>query len=637
MKNNYILNTGRNPSEAEMTTIRQQAWELLIVDIAFEDQYEDLGLTVSEDEKVDMVQGNNIHPDLVRAFTNPETGEFDKSQILNFLRNFSQLPPQNQQQWLAMEQSIYQARRRLKYDNLFLKTNYITDAEAKRQYMAENTTAEVKYLYVPFYAVSDSAVEVTDDELRDYIQEHAQEYKVDESRSLNYITIPITASDEDSASYKEELARLTKDFKGVKNDSSFARLNSDMGQPYRSYNVSQLPEKLQENYNQLEEGEVYGPYLENGIYQLYKVSDVYEDTVYSAKASHILFKADPSDKEASQQAKQKAQEALQELQNGADFADLARNKSEDGSAANGGDLGWFSEGRMVEPFSDAVFGADKPGLLNKVVETQFGYHIIKVTETKTNKAFKIASIQREVAPSDETRDEAFRKADYFAGMTEDIEDFKENAARDSLTVLEADNIASDARRVGSMTNAREIVRWLFRDASVGSVSEVFELDDAYVVAVMTGKVEEGVAPLSMVKPEVTAKVKNQKKGQLILDKLKGLSGSLDEMAKAYGSDAAVHSTPDLKLSSNSLPSVGFAPIAVGKAFGLKAGERSEPFVDENGALVIETVSINEAGEIADYSSYKNTLEQTADNRTSYEISQAIKENANIEDKRYKFF
>src|SRR5690606_18535279 len=153
-----------------MASIRQQAWELMIVDIAFEDQYEELGVTVSDEEKIDMVQVNNIHPDLVQAFTNPETGEFDKSQIINFLQNFSQLPPQNQQQWSQMEANIYQARKRLKYDNLFIKTNYVTDAEAKKQFSAENTTVEARYLYIPFYSVSDSAVSVTDDELNKYIK-----------------------------------------------------------------------------------------------------------------------------------------------------------------------------------------------------------------------------------------------------------------------------------------------------------------------------------------------------------------------------------------------------------------------------------------------------------------------------------
>ncbi len=637
MKNNYVLNTGRNPSEAEMVSIRQQAWELLIVDIAFEDQYEALGLTVSDEEKIDMVQGNNIHPDLVQAFTNPETGEFDKSQIINFLQNFSQLPPQNQQQWDQMEASIYQARKRLKYDNLFIKTNYITDAEAKKQYSLENTTVEAKYLYIPFYSVSDSAVSVTDSELNQYIKAHEAEYKVEESRSLKYVTIPFMASAEDSAAYHEELSKLAQEFKSVSNDSSFARLNSDFPQAYSTYTVGQLPQELQENYAALDEGEVFGPELVNGSYRIYKISEVYEDSISSARASHILFKADDSDPEAKQQAKQNAQETLQELRAGADFAELARTRSEDGSSQNGGDLGWFTEGQMVAPFSNAVFNANSAGLVNEIVESQFGFHIIQVTEPATNKAFKVATIEREIISSDATRDEAFRKADYFAGISNDLDDFMQNAKNDSLTVLDAENISSDARRLGSLTNAREVVRWLFTEASTGKVSEVFELEEVYLVAVMTGKVEEGLAPLSMVKDAVTVKVKNEKKAQIIVDKLKGLSGSLDEIAEAYGSEASVYSAPDVKLNSNSLPNVGLAPEAVGRLFGLEAGEKSEPVVSDNGILILESISITDAPEIADYSSYKNRLKQTADNRTSFAISQAIKENADIKDERYKFY
>lgn len=637
MKNNYMLNTGRNPSEAEMISLRQQAWELLIVDIAFEDQYEKLGITVSDEEKVDMVQGNNIHPDLVRAFTNPETGEFDKSQILNFLRNFSQLPPQNQYQWTQMENSIYQARRRLKYDNLFLTSNFITDAEAKQQYKAENTTAELKYLYIPFYAINDSTIAVSDKELNKYLDDHKQLYQVEESRSLNYVVFSIGISAEDSAYYETELGRLANEFENTAADSSFARLHSDFGQPYGTYNVNELPGDLQEHYEDLKEGEIVGPILEDGVYKLYKISEVFEGDVYAARASHILFKADPADEEAKRAARQKAQDALKELKGGADFATLAKEESEDGSSANGGDLGWFTEGRMVEPFEEAVFDARSAGLVDKVIETQFGYHIINVTAPKTNTVYKIAAIQREIAPSDETRDAAFRKADYFAGISSNQQSFQENAKNESLTVLEADNITSDARRIGSLTDAREVVRWLFKDASKGKVSEVFELDDAYVVALMTEKIDKGTAPLALVKDEVTIKVKNQKKGEVILGKLKGLSGTLEEIASGYGDDANVYNTADLKLNSNALPNVGFAPKAVGVAFGLEAGEQSAPVVAENGIIIIETIAINEAGEIADYSSYKNNLKQALDNRTSFEISAAIKEFAEIKDTRYKFY
>lgn len=635
MKYNYTLNTGRNPSEAEMNTIRQQAWEMLIVDIAFQKEFDELGITVTEDEAVDMVQGKNIHPDLVQAFTDPSTGEFDKTRIVSFLQNFSQLPPQNQQQWYNLENNLETSRLRIKYDNLFLQTNYVTTAEAQLEHKVENTTAEVNYLYVPYYSISDSAVSVTDQELQTYLDNNKEQYKVEESRSISYITFPIAASVEDSTYFREELEKIKRDFSNAEDDSSFARLNTEGGQSFGTFNIGQLPANLQDTA--LSEGDVKGPFLENGVFTMYKISDVIEDTVSSARASHILFKADKNDESAREEAENKAEEALREIRNGADFETIARERSEDGSASRGGDLGWFTEGRMVAPFEDAVFGANNAGLINKVIETDFGYHVIKVTEPKTNEAYKIATIQREISASDDTRDNAFRKADYFAGTTSSLEEFKENAQADSLNIQQAEGITRNDRRIGGLSNARELVRWLYRDASKGEVSNVYELDDHYVVAVMTGKVEEGVAPLDAVRDVITTKVKNQKKAEQIISQLKGSEESLDAIAASFGTDAKVHSTSDLKLSSNSLPQVGFDPIAVGKAFSLEAGERTAPFSSENGVLIIEMVNKIKAPEIADYTAYKEQVKQSLNGQTSYNVSEAVKEFADIEDSRYKFY
>jgi peptidyl-prolyl cis-trans isomerase D len=77
------------------------------------------------------------------------------------------------------------------------------------------------------------------------------------------------------------------------------------------------------------------------------------------------------------------------------------------------------------------------------------------------------------------------------------------------------------------------------------------------------------------------------KGKVIIEKLSGLKGSLDEMKTAYGSDANVYSSSDLKLNSNSLPTVGFDPIAVGTAFSLENTKQSKPLAGENGVVVME--------------------------------------------------
>ncbi|MGI9545333.1 MAG: peptidylprolyl isomerase, partial [Cyclobacteriaceae bacterium] len=371
---------------------------------------------------------------------------------------------------------------------------------------------------------------------------------------------------------------------------------------------------------------------------LYKVSAIEQDTTEAAKARHILVKPADESEEAEAEAKAKAEGILRQLKNGADFAQIALENSDDTSnKTTGGDLGWFSTGRMVPEFQEAAFGATQPGLLNKVVETQFGYHIIDVQEPKTNDLYKVATILREITPSQETREIAYRKAEFFRSDSPNLEQFEATGQKDSVDLYDAPKIDKNARNVNTLSDAREVVRWLYNNASKGKVSEVFELDDQYVVAVMTGEEEEGTAKLDDVREELTVKTKYQKKGELIKQQLSELSGSLEEIASAFGTDANVYSASDLKLSSSSLANVGNAPLAVGRAFSLKPSARSQAIVEDNGVLIVELISIIEAPEVADYGQYKQQIRQTAENRDGFSIGNAIREHSNIVDERYKSY
>ncbi len=637
MSDKFTMRNGRRPSDLENNTIREQAWEMLISEIAFSEQFRELGLVVTEEEEVDMVQGKNISPELVSAFTNPETGEFDKTSIVQFLSNLSNMPVQNQAMWYSMEEDIVTGRRRVKYDNLLVKSSYATLEESKRLYEEQTAVAEVKYLYVPYYSVGDSAVAVTDSELQSYLKEHAAEYQIEESRSMKYVTFPVLPSASDSLDFQQELAEIKQEFASISDDSIYAQANTEFGTGFRSYTVDALPEILQVDYENLTPGAVYGPFVENDYYNLYKISAEVEDTVYAARASHILFKGEDDSDEAKAQARRDAQAVLQQIKNGADFGEMAQQHGTDGTATRGGDLGWFREGAMVAPFQEAVFGASQPGLLPSLVETDFGYHIIDVTEVKTNQVFKIATISRLLIASDQTRDEAFRKADFFAGTSGNLQEFEANAQSEDILIQEAPNVDQNARRFGTLGNARSVVSWLFRSASIGKVSEVYEVDDNYVVAVMTGKSEKGTASLEAVRNEITVKVKNRKKADIIIQQLNESTGELESMASTYGPDAVVHSSSDLKLTSNSLPNVGFAPEAVGVAFALESGERSSPVTTDNGVVILEMISLTPAPQIADYSMYKQQLSQQYESNVGFNIVNAVKENADIDDRRYKFF
>lgn len=637
MKINYRNNFGRSPGEAEERSLRNQAWQYLIVEKAFTKLFINAGIEVGTEELFDMVQGKNVSPDVQQLFVDPTTGLFDKRRLEQTLANLS-ATAQGRAQWADFERNLIPGRMRVKYDNLMVKTGIATKQEAERLYRDQTSVAEAKYLYVPFYAIADSTVSASDAEMKTYLDKHADDFKVNWSRSLKFVSFPIIPSSEDSLSYRDELRDLKDEFESADEDSVYASVITDKDPFLTEYAINELPNILKSNINILRKGDVIGPYLDNNDYVLFKVSDVFEGETGYARASHILIKWENDSSQAKTKARSEALAILRELQAGADFAETAKDNSVDGgSAIRGGDLDWFNSDKMVKPFSDAVFNASRTGLIANLVESEFGYHIIKVTELPSYTKYKIAMVRRDILASDETRDQAFRKADYFAGTSSNANDFTTNAEKDTLVVLEAENLEQNDNTITRLGSARQIVSWLFNTASEGQVSPVYEIDNQYIVALMTDEIEEGTAELATVKLEVEKMVKNEKMGALIAEKLALLEGTLDERATAFGDDATVYESSELSLSSYSLPSVGTAPEAIGTLFSMANGAFSEPILTANGVVVINLINLTKAPEIADYTRYKNTLEQGMQGRASFYVSESIKQWAAIEDSRYKFY
>ncbi|MEZ4946504.1 MAG: SurA N-terminal domain-containing protein [Cyclobacteriaceae bacterium] len=637
-ENNYILNFGRQPGELERPTLRQQAWDLLISRYAITPQYENVGVKVTGDEEWDIIQGKNVDENIKLSFTD-SAGNFDRNSLISYLQSLDNQPVNSEPRvrWNIFRADLVPARERVKFENLIVKTNYVTQAESEREYHLQNDVSEVKYVYVPFYTMSDSLVTASDAELKDYYNKNKEKYKAEKARSLSYVSFSLTPSATDSAEIRDELTKIAADFKTAEEDSVFAAINSDNAESYATYTPDKLPNFLSDQISSMTNGTVVGPLLDGGRYKVAKLVSKNKDTVYNARASHILIRWDDETPAAKRAAREKAQGILNDLKAGANFAQKASEFGTDGTSSRGGDLGYFTSGQMVKPFENAVFNARTTGLLNNVVETEFGYHIIDVTSVKDNTSYTIATIERDITPSDETQNEAYRKADLFASSVSGLNEFKEKAAEEKLTVYNAEDVGTNSSRVNTLNDARQVVLWLFRDASEGKVSDVFDVQSSYVVAVMTKETEEGYRPFEDVKEEITPLVKNKLKGQKIAEKLKGLSGTIDEIAGAYGEDASVNSSSDLKLNSNSLPGVGIDPIAVGKAFALESGKRSEPIIGQNGVLIIENTNKTIAPELGDYSMFKNQKLQTLNSQTGLNIAEALKKGANIEDKRYLFY
>ncbi|MBM3177339.1 MAG: SurA N-terminal domain-containing protein [Bacteroidetes bacterium] len=640
-ENNYAMNLNRKPTEQEMPTIRQQAWDLLIARLAINPEFEKVGVKVHSEEEWDMIQGKNVEEGLKNAFKD-SLGRFDRARLIQQLQVFNSFPAGSPQraQWDIYRSNLAPARARLKYEALLLKSNYVTDTEAERYYHEQSDVAEVKYLYVPFYAVSDSLVKVTDADIKSYFDQNKEKYKTTETKSLSYVMFPVKASADDSASIKTSLTTVAENFKTTKEDSIFAVTNNTNPNVsgWNKYNASNIPSGIQEKLNEITPGTVVGPFQENGFYKVVKLISTGTDTAYFARASHILFRADDPSDAGKKATREKARKVLAELKAGADFAAKAREHGTDGTASTGGDLGWFGKGTMVKPFEKAVFGAAREGLLSDVVETDFGFHIIKVTGAKNNKVYTVASVEEEITPSDETQNEIYRQADAFASELSGVEAFREKAAKEKLIVSDANDLAPSERRLSNLPDARQIISWAYRDGSVGKVSEATDIDGNWVVAVVTKETSEGYRALDKdLKETITPLAKKQMIGKMIAEKVSGKKDDLETLAKQFGNDAIVNTSNDLRLNTNSLVSVGFDPAAVGKAFSAEAGKRSAPYIGENGVLIVEGIRKTTAPEITDFNTYKSQLLQAANSRSSFIIGEALRSAAKIEDKRYRMF
>lgn len=635
-ESNFFLNTNRQPTDRDMPAIRQQAWDMLIARYSIQKEISKAGITVGVDEVEDMINGKNVDPNVRQAFSNPQTGEFDRQQVIAYLQQLNSMPETSEPRirWEIFQRELKPGRERIKYENLLIKSTYVTTAEAEMDYHQQTDVAEVSYLFVPYLSVTDK-VSPTDADFTAYYNKNKERYKTEHTRDLKYVTFEEIPSAADSLAIKDEMDRLAADFKTATDDSTFALVNSDKRDAFKKYNASSLPTFIAAS--ELVKGTVKGPFIDGDTYKIVKVTEIGKDTVFSARASHILIRWSADTDAAKKEAKEKAIGILKEIKAGASFEEKAREHGTDGTASQGGDLGWFTSGQMVKPFESAVFGATKTGLLNDVVQTDFGYHIISVTNLKENNFYKLAVIERAITPSDATINETQRKAETFASELSGVDNFTARAEKEGLAVLEAKNIGTAERGITGLREARQVVQWLFRDAEKGKVSDAFNLDGTYVVAVMTGEVKKGYKPLEVVKEEITPAVENELKSKLIIEKLNKLTGSLAEMATAYGQEAIVQNISDLKLGSNTLGSVGFDAKAVGIAFSLESGKRSKPYAGERGVLIVEMQNKTIAPAIADYSSNKMRLEQVAQNKNTISISEAIKEKANIVDERYKFY
>ena len=319
------------------------------------------------------------------------------------------------------------------------------------------------------------------------------------------------------------------------------------------------------------------------------------------------------------------------LKSGTSFSKLAKEFSQDpGSANQGGDLGWFVEGKMVAEFNNVCFDS-KVGETS-IVNTQFGTHLIQVTNISArSKKVKLVFLDRNIVASNDTYQKIFTQAGKFAAETSSQTQFNENVINQNLTKRIADNILESTENISGLESPREMVRWAY-DSKIGQVSDVMEFGNKFVIATLNEIKEEGLVKLDDVRDQVAALVRNNKRGKIISDQLRNLD--LNTISTDFNSK--IKKAEGIMFNNINIPSLGDEPNFIGACYALDEGEVSDPIIGTSSVYVIRVDQIIESPD-GDYSSILNQIKTNLQNRVNLDVYNALEELADIEDNRFKFY
>ncbi len=632
--------------------IVNQVWQEMINERVNKKQYNKLGVSVSADELYDLML---VHPHqyVIQQVTDPNSGKIIEGfakpdgslDVVKLGQWVGQMSPEQSKFWKQLETSISEVRAAEKYNTLIKKGMYVTSAEAKDAFIGQTKQVNTSYVMKRYASVSDSAVKVSEEDINNYYNKHKALYKVGQTtRKIEYVSFDVLPSNKDYESLQKEAMDVVEIFKTktAKEDSSYISQETEGGQVMiSSYNKKSMVIPDSSVFTAAK-GTVFGPYTEGTFIKIYKLTDT-KSVADSAKVRHILIGLQ-SQKTQTQRTPETAKRIADSLtvllkEKKVNFDTLVKTMSDDlGSVDKGGDYGWFDENKgFVEPFKNAGLMGTVGAI--SVVPTQFGFHIIEVlgvSKTRHN-SYTVAQISKLIAPSSETNKEYYKQASDFAGKNLNTEAFNKAVEAEKLNKRIADDVKESDKNLPGLDGANDLVRWIYKSKK-GDVSEVFEFKDRYIVANLVSIKDKGIAPLEEVREDVTKKAIRDKKAEQFIAEFTskaGASKSIDDIASKM--NLIVEKADNLTFASYNIPAIGREDALIGTATAMKNGALSKVIKGDNGVFVVFINAVNEAALPKDFKGKQKEMEQAANGRVDYEMYDALREKADIEDHRGKFF
>ena len=630
------LQYGNNINDEMMEQIRQRVWESTVTEKVVGDDCAEIGMMVTKNELADMLVGNNISPMMMnnQMFFN-ENGQFDVNIVKQFIsmldsEDASQNIPYEQLRlyrnyWRYWEHAIKTNRLQEKYTNLLNAALVVNPLEAKYAYDNAKVSADAVYAMKNYFAIADSTVNVSDAEIKARYNEKKEQFKQKQSADVKYIAVEIKPSAEDFAEVEKWINDLKEEFTTTEEIADVVNSNSDV--QYRGENLvkDQIDADFQEFAFSGKAGEVMGPIFVDNTYKMARIIENGINSVDSVNLSNMYLR-----RETAEATQALADSIMDAVKKGADFAELAKTHSLLQNAANGGEIGWVSEMGLEKKIATPAFSTPAKGMfqvkegndINLFYVNQLGQNVVKA---------KVAVLARSVDATSRTQATLYNNLKQFIVDNNTIEKLEAEAANNGYVVVTAKNLDINATAINNVKKAREAVRWVFENKE-GAISDIFEVENQIIAVAVDKHNAEGYRSVESVRPQLLSELRKEKKGDILVAEMNGKT-----MAQLSAEGFRIDTVRNISFASTYAGAIGNEPSLFARVAGAEVEKESPAIKGNTGAYIFKVINKEEAAKPYNEKEEMVMLETREGYMNQYLSIEALKEAANIEDMRYRYY
>ena len=600
----YKIETGRSDFDEELSNqIRNQVWQMMLMDYSLRAEGKKIGLDVTQDELSELCIGEHPHEIIAqrRAFYD-ETGRFNRDNLVRFLASLEQEPENAEQDanlkqaktyWMYWENAVRLTYMQEKYTSLLQNLIKANSLEARFAFNARQQSTTAQYVNQPYYAVPDSLVKVSNSDIKKLYAQHKPEFKQTPNRAISYVAFDVKPSEYDYEAADKLMKELEQELKTTDDVALVVNTNSDIMYDGRDYSAATIPAEYKDFVFRkgAKSGDVSPLTFENDKYSIARIVEVGYNLPDSVCLKAISAKEGQDDVE----------------------------------------LGWYKATDLNNTIAEPAFHG-KRGTRFTVAQG-LGEQTFEITDIApaTPKA-KVAILERTVTPSSKTYSVIYNNAKQFIVNNNNEDAFRSAAAEMGMTVYPQYNLNKNTEKVGELKASRPIVRWAF-EAKEGQVSDVFECGNQFIVAVLTEVNDGEYRSLESVRAELMAEATNNSKAEYIKKQLKG-AATLEEAAEIL--DRPVQTAENVTFAAYRFGNAGNEPAVIGATMALEDNELSAPVQGRSGVFMVKAGTKTTAEAEFNEEMEKQQLVGRVAYSIPYQAIALIQEQADVVDNRANF-